>query len=229
MTIGQLEAAKDVLVFETGWNRDVTLMDNEANPNVENVEQYMNRVDQRADVKNAIENVKAYEEGVPIARGQHLPSVDLLGDYYAARPGYLSGVNWDVELAVSLPIFQGGAIQSQVRQAESVARQYDLVLSAARRTAEEEVRTFYDAVVSDQKQTVKLEDLVKWSKKNYEAEERDYRNGLVTNLDVLQAITTYQDAQRQLDREKFQVKLDGVKLQAATEQRPEVVVQAAVK
>jgi outer membrane protein TolC len=228
-THGQLEGAKDILAYYTGWSRATGLEDNEVVPETGTIDSYLGRVDDRADVKTALVNVQAYEEGVPIARGQHLPSVDLLGDYYATRPGYLSGVNWDAELAITLPIFQGGAIQSQVRQAESVVRQYDLLLSDARRTAEEEIRTFYDAEIADQKQMIKLVDLVKWARKGFETEVKYFRNGLVTNLEVLQALTTWQDAQRQLDRQRFQVKLDSVKLQAATQQRAEVAVPPAVK
>ena len=221
----QLESAKDVLAYLTGWNREIVLQNNETPPaNPGEVTNYLAKLEERPEVQTAVSNVKAFEEGIPIARGQHFPSVDLLGDYYLDRPGALSNVNWDVQLALTVPIFQGGAIQSQVRQAESVSRQYSLLLSQARRAAEQEIRTFYDALTGDQKQQIKLSETVDWSKKNYEAELKDYRNGLVTNLDVLTAITGYQDAQRLLDRAKFIVIQDAAKLQAATAQRPEVSV-----
>ena len=175
-------------------------------------------------MKAALDQVRANDEGVPIAFGQHFPSLDLIGDYYLMRPGVLSDVNWDVQLALTIPIFQGGVIQSQVRQAQSVSRQYDRLLSQARRTAEQEVRTFYDAVTADSQQLFKLKELVVVSKENADTEVKYYRNGLVTNLDVLTAITTYQDAQRQLDHQNYTVKMDTVKLKAATGQRPEIVV-----
>jgi outer membrane protein len=219
----QLEVAKDVLAFVTGWDRETALEDTEPMPPGPNgVDSYLARVDDRPDVKVALQNVEAFGEGVPIARGAHLPSLDLLGNYYFDRPGVLSNVNWDVQLALTVPIFQGGAIQSQVRQAESVSRQYDQLLSQARRTAEEEIRTFHDNWAGDQKQVAKLTDLADISNQTYQAQLKDYRNGLVTNLDVLQAITSAQDAQRLLDRARFLAKLDAVKLEAAAAQRPEV-------
>lgn len=224
-TRGLLESAKDVLAFVTGWNRSTKLKDQEPTaPLSEDIENYLSKIDQRPDVQEAMENVKVNDEGVPIAWGAHLPSIDLIGDYYTMRPGALSDVNWDAQLALTVPIFQGGVVQSQVRQAESVARQYSLLLSQTRRTAEEEIRTFYDSLIADRKQMNKLESLVVISKKNSETEIKYYRNGLVTNLDVLQAITTYQDAQRQLDHQRYQVQLDRVKLQAATGERSEVYV-----
>jgi len=225
-TRGQLETAREVLAFVTGWHRDTKLEDREtAIVKPGDVATYLAKIDDRADIQNAIANVQANDEGVPIAWGQHLPNADLIGDFYAARPGTLSDVNWDVQFTLSIPIFQGGVVQSQVRQAQSVARQYNLLLSQTRRTAEQEIRTFYDSLVADQKQLAALTELVEVSKKNSETEIQYYRKGLVTNLDVLTAITTYQDAQRQMDHQRYTVKLDTVKLQAATGQRKEINVK----
>lgn len=226
-TRGQLESAKDILAYLTGWKRDFVLHDEEsALLSPTDIASYLVRIEDRPDVKVALANAQANEEGITMAFGQHYPSLDLLGNYYLTRPGTtLSDVNWDVQLALSIPIFQGGVIQSQVRQAQSVSKQYDLLLSQARRAAEEEVRLFYNAVSTDAKQVAKLSELVEISKQNAETEVKYYRNGLVTNLDVFQALTTYQEAQRQLDRQNFTAKLDTVKLQAATGQRAEVNVK----
>lgn len=220
-TQGQLDNAKEVFAFLTGLNRDTPLSDaDEKPPRFAALSFYLSRIEARPDVKSAAENVKVFEEGVPIARGAHFPSIDLIGDYYPVRPEGLSkGVNWDVQLAATFPIFQGGVIQSQVRQAVSIARQYDQLLSQTRRSAEQEIRQFYDNLSSDSRQFLKLGETVEISRQNYEANRKDYRNGLVTNLDVLQAITTWQDAQRAWAREKYAMAADYVKLQAATGQR----------
>src|SRR5262249_395071 len=151
---------------------------------------------------------------------------DLLGDYYFDRPGAANDVNWDVAVAITIPIFLGGSIQSQVRQAESIQRQYEHLLSQARRAAEQEVRTFFDTLAADQRTLVKLVETASLGKDTYEAQVKDYRNGLVTNLDVLQALTTYMDADRLRDRNRFSVKLDSVKLDAATGRRPELLEAA---
>ncbi len=219
---GLNEVAKESLAYLTGWSRGTDLKDTEVLPAPVSIDLYLNKIEGRADVQAALTNVQAYEEGVPIAWGGHLPSVDLLGDYYFFRPGALSSVDWDVQLAITFPIFQGGVIQSQVRQARSVSRQYSQLLSQTRRLAEQEVRIYYDTVEAERKQILKLTELVDISKKNYETEIEYYRHGLVTNLDVFQAITTYRDAVRQLDHIRFQCQSDGVKLQASTGQRSEL-------
>jgi outer membrane protein len=224
-TRGQLEQTKETLAYLTGWNRDAVLEDKEPPPVKQDLETYLEAIENRPDVQTAVSNVKAYEEGVPIAFGAHLPSADLLANYYFFRPGALTSVTWDVQLAITVPIFQGNVVQSQVRQAESVARQYSLVLSQTRRLAEQEIRSFYDAMEADRKQSAKLSELVENSKKNYETQISYYRNGLVTNLDVLQAVVTYQDSVRQLNHARYQLRLDSAKLQAATGQRSETRIQ----
>lgn len=223
-TKGQYEIAKDTLTFLTGWDRQAPLEDLETpllTPSA--IETYLAKLQQRADIQLALAQLKANEELSPIAWGSHLPSADLLGNYYFNRPGVLSNIQWDLQLAISFPIFQGGVIQSQVRQARSIARQYELILSQTHRNAEQEIRTLYHLLVADNQQLIKLGELVESAKKNYDTQLRYYRNGLVTNLEVLQSMTTYEDAQRMRDHQKFTIKLDTVKLQAATGERTELL------
>jgi outer membrane protein len=225
-TRGLLAAEKENFSYFTGWQRDTQLADDEIlfpySTGPGDIHIYLDNMNYRSDVKVAMSNVSANDEGIAIARGGHLPNIDLIGNYYFFRPGALSDVNWDAQLAVSVPLFQGGIIQSQVRQASSVARQFNLQLSQTRRLAEKEIRTFYDQVEADRKQVLRYSELVDVSKKTYETETQYFRNGLVTNLDVLLATTTYQDALRQRDRAKFQYQSDAVKLQAASGRRPEI-------
>jgi outer membrane protein len=227
-THGQLESAKEVLAFFTGMDRNMPIWDNETPPEApESVAFYLEKIEQRPDVKAAVASLQGNEEGIPIARGQHLPSIDVLGDYYFTRPGdALSGVNWDVALAITVPIFQGGAILSQTRQAESVARQFNIVLQSTRAAAAQEISQFYDAFAADQRQIVKLAETADVSKKNYDALIKEYRNGLVTNLDVLTGITTWQTAVLNLAHQRFTAKQDWVKLQAASAQRKEIFIES---
>jgi len=228
-TRGQLENAKEILAFLTGLDRDLILQDTgDMSDDSKPLPYYLAKIEDRPDIKTAAESVHIYDEGISIAFGQHLPSIDLIGDYYPVKPGTQAqqNVNWDVQLVLSMPIFEGGVIQSQVRQATSVERQYELQLSQVRRSAEQEVRQFYDNFAADKTQVQKLDETVDLSKRNYEAELQDYRNGLVTNLDVLQAITTWQDAERASAHQKFVMKLDHTKLEAAAAQRKEIFISS---
>lgn len=225
-TTTQLETAKDVLSFLTGWPRQTAIQDNERlHQAAPDVSSYLTAIDQRPEVRQAISNLQAYEEGLPIARGGHLPSIDADANYYVERSGSLSGVNWDAQISVTIPIFQGGVVQSQIRQAVAVIKQYELLLSQARRNAEQEIRTFFDAFVGGKTQMDKLSATTQLSKESYQATLRDYRTGLVRNIDVLQSLTAYQDAERTFDQQRFVVKLADAKLQAAVGARAELFLK----
>jgi outer membrane protein len=222
---GQLEAAKATLAYFTGGPTETPLRDSEPLFRNSSLEESLKGIENRPDVIAAMNSSKAYAEAVPIARGGHLPSLNAIGDYYFQRPNLPSGgEDWDIGLQLTVPIFEGGIVQSQVRSARAQANQFEQALSQARRLAEQEIRQYYAIYDADQKQIQKLQDTYNWAKKNYDAELHDYRNGQVTNLDVLQAITSYQGAQRTLDRQRASVRFDSVRLQAAIGLRAETDV-----
>ena len=87
-------------------------------------------IPRRPEVTGQVSTREAAEEGVNIAWGGHLPTVGLTGDYYFTRPqGYSNGISWDFQFTLTVPIFEGGVIQSQVRAAASQERQAELTLS----------------------------------------------------------------------------------------------------
>jgi outer membrane protein len=129
-------------------------------------------------------------------------------------------VDWDVQLALTVPLYAGGSLQSQVREALSQSTQAELSTSQARRQAEQEIRAVYQSVVFDRSRLVALEKATESARKNYEVQRHDYRLGLVTNLDVLQALTAFQENQRALDRARYIAKLDYLRLEAAAARRP---------
>lgn len=216
----QLKIQRDVLAFLTGLDSSVPLRDDEKVPAASQLEGYLSGVAGRKDLLAASYAVRAADASVSVARGLHWPTADFVGNYYLERPASL--VKWDIALVLSLPLFQGGAVSSQVRQAVSVQEQVTLQESRARRLADQEVRRFYERVASGRVQLQKLTEYAELSRQNHEAIRRDYGNGLVTNLDVLQATTTWQVAQRTKARQAFALVGDYVKLQGAAGQRAEV-------
>ncbi|MDH4133774.1 MAG: TolC family protein, partial [Gammaproteobacteria bacterium] len=179
------------------------------------IERYTANIETRPDVQSSQKRLAAARDNVKIAEGAHLPSLDLNGNYYFERPGYLNEIKWDVQLALTVPLFAGGSTQSKVREAASQASQAELSSSQARRQAEQEIRSLYESVTFGLSQLAALEKATEAARKSYEAQRREYQYGLVTNLDVLQALTTFQQNQRALDRARFTVKFDYQRLQAA--------------
>jgi outer membrane protein len=217
---GQLSVAREVFAFLSGLAADTPLRDSETLPaGVDPIENYLAGVDSRPDVRATRQRITAADENLTVARGGHLPSLDLNGNYYFDRPGYLSDSNWDVQLALTIPIYAGGSVQSKVREAASQRTQAELAMSQVTRAAEQEIRALYQSVVLNITQLEALENSTDAAKKSYEAQSAEYRLGLVINLDVLQALTAFQTNQRALDRARLTAKADYQRLLAASARR----------
>ena len=225
---GQLSVARETLAFLSGLDAGTELRDTEIiPPELEPVSEYLAQVEVRPDVQAGKNRLSAGQENIAVARGAHLPSLDLNANYYLERSGNLQDVNWDVQLALSVPIFAGGSLQSKVREAQSQSTQAELSLEQVRRQAQQEIRALHQSVLSDRSQLEALDRATEIARRNYAAQSRDYRLGLVTNLDVNQALTTYLENQRAADRVRFAAKLDYLKLQAATLRRSGLQGEAA--
>lgn len=218
---GQLQVARTALNFLSGLDATVTLTDTAKLPSeLLPLRRYLNGVQKRADVQAAKQRFVAATEGMKIARGEHWPSVDLNANYYLERPGYLNESKWDVELALTIPIYSGGTISSRVREAGSVRNQAELTQTLVVRQARQEIRSLYQSVYQDLTQLQALRNATKAARKNYEAQLHDYQLDLVSNLDVIQALTSYQQNQRTLDRARLTSRSDYLQLLASSEQLP---------
>lgn len=217
----ELGATREVFAFLSGLPASTALRDTESLPaNLEPLETYLARLELRPDVQAAQQRLSAAQENIAVARGAHQPSLDLNANRYLERMGSLENVDWDVQLALTIPLYTGGILQSRVREAVSQSTQAELGASQVRRQAEQEVRSAYQSIAFDRAQLDALSKATEAAKKNYETQRRDYRLSLVTNLDALQALTAFQENQRALDRARYAAKLNYIRLQAAAERRP---------
>jgi outer membrane protein len=221
---GQLGVEREVFAFLSGLNSNTALSDTEIIPiNLAPQIAYLSRVPLRPDVKASQRRVTAAQENMSVAKGAKLPTVDLTANRYLDRSGNLRDSTWDVAVELNVPLYTGGLLQSQLREAISQQTQAELAVSQVTRQAEQEIRAFYQSVVYDSAQLDALEKATVAARKNYEAQQRDYRFGLVTNLEVLQALTSFQENQRALDRARYTAKLNFLKLEAAVVRRPDFI------
>src|SRR5690606_32751089 len=116
------------------------------------------KVRTRPDIKATEQQVAVADQQVKIAKGGHYPQVDLVGNYYLDRTGVLSSSEWDVGVAVVIPLFQGGAVQSQVRQAVAQKRIAELTSSESLRSAQRDVAINYQNLVQIKQQLKSLKE-----------------------------------------------------------------------
>ncbi len=206
----QIAVAREQFSLITGLPAGQNLEDDfEIPSSFEMIENYVSKIKQRPDIKAAELNYHAASQNINIAYGAFLPSADLSGNYYLNRPaGTLQNSLWDATVLISLPIFSGAYNFSKAEEARSLERQSKNSLELAIRQAEESVRSVYQQLQYDLSQQKEYTSARKLAEKNLEAVSSDYSSGLVTNLDVIQAMTSYQDISRALNKMEYGFKAD---------------------
>lgn len=225
---GLLRTARENFAFLTGLPAGVKLDDIPEGDvfTLKPLEEYIGKIEDRPDVKGLMERSEASEEDVRIAKGAHWPTADVTGNYYLIRPeGFTEDLKWDVMFKVSIPLYEGGVTQSQVRQAASKRAETQLALSEVRRKAESEVKSLHDSlkVRNDQIKYLKLSSDL--AEKNYKFLLNNSRRGLSRSTDVQLGLTEYRVAKRAYDAARYQAQMERIRLDLATAQIPSILTK----
>lgn len=219
---GQLLMARDQFAFVTGLENDTELETQNSSIKPKILQDYLVLIPKRPDILALDAKYKAANEDVRGAWGKHLPTVDAVGNYYLNSKGTASRDknDWDAMVQLTLPLFEGGTTHYTVKETQSKAALADLALRQKIRDADREVRSNYHNVVSLAEQIEALEKAAIAAEKNYREQSRDFRNSLVTNLDVIQSLDAFHKAKRSLDKTRFDAQIAWAKLKASVAQVP---------
>jgi multidrug efflux system outer membrane protein len=163
----------------------------------------------RPDVLAAERNLRAANANIGAARAARFPSITLTTSLGASSSelsqlfGGGSGL-WSFMPSVSVPIFDGGAGEANVRVAE-VAR--DSALASYELTIQTAFKEVADALATQQNMGELLaarQSLLAANKKIYVLTEASYREGLESSLSVLTAQRAYYTAQQNMIAARLQ-------------------------
>lgn len=186
-------------------------------PGPEDEKPFLDKARSRPDVEAARRDAEYADLYVSIERRQHLPTAALDGSYYLKRPNnFYKNVNWDLTLTASLPLYWGGQVDAQTREAQAASRSRAAALALAERQAALDVRSAYRDLTSQLSIVKALENALALAEANAKAQAADYRNGLVTNIDVLTSLTTMHDTRLRLDSARLAAFLARVRLEVAS-------------
>ncbi|MCB1971410.1 MAG: TolC family outer membrane protein [Geminicoccaceae bacterium] len=144
---------------------------------------------------------------IDVARSNLLPTVDLLGDVsYTDRPA--AGTDWrknaQIGVVVSVPLYQGGRVYSEVRQTKQVLKQRRSELENSQRSIQRQVSTAWEVLQAARVAIVAIESQVKANRVALAGVQEEATVGQRTVLDVLDA-----------EQELFQSQTDLVQARAA--------------
>ena len=149
------------------------------------------------DLRAALEAVKAAGAEVSVARGGHFPTLSL--DYFygidaaqfAVRaPDGIRNLGYSAAATLNIPIWNWGAIQSKVKQAEYRQQQAKVELSAAQRQLVANLRSYYSEAEIAQKELETLQASADLAAESLRLTTLRYQAGEATALEVVDAQNT---------------------------------------
>lgn len=166
-------------------------------------------------------NEKIAEKQIDVVKSQHYPTLSLQAQTGSSTDRGIYGpgqgprsIDSSVGLMLSIPIFTGGEISSEVREKTSRLQQSRYTLEAARRQAVQNALQYFSGVSSGLARISALQAAEKSSLAALEANKTAYQVGVRINIDVLNAQQQLYETQRRLLQTRYQTLMDGLRLKA---------------
>lgn len=157
-------------------------------------------------------------EEVNRIRAGHYPTLDLVGERSNTDNSGTFTLNSEettVSVQLNVPIYSGGLVNSQTRQAEQRYMQNKDLYEAERRLTERQARSAYLSVIANISQVLALQQTVTSSRTALEATQTGFEVGTRTLVDVLNSQRELYRAERDYARARYDYILESLKLRQA--------------
>lgn len=173
----------------------------------------------RRDYRQSFIDEKVAKEGITFARGNFLPSLNIEGNYnwrqQTPSTTFLLENSTSAALVLSYPIFEGGLRRAELSEARSRLRETELRRLALKRDIEVQVREAYNDMVSLGALIESFKRQVAFAEEDYKMVFEQFKYGIATTVDVIDADTTLISAQSSLASSVFDHELSILELQYA--------------
>jgi outer membrane protein len=173
------------------------------------------------EVQLAQQNLEIARREVDRARSGHQPTIDAIGSLRHNYNGQsVTGVGSEVTAALlglqlNVPLYQGGAINSRVREAAALQERVRQDLENSRRTVAQRTREAFLGVTSGLAQVNALEQAVSSTQLQLESTRLGQEVGVRTAVDVLDAEQQLSLARRNLAQSIYNTILNQLRLKYA--------------
>ena len=151
----------------------------------------------------------------------HWPTLDMVGSYADTRAGgSANGFGSDLQnttigLKLNIPLYQGGAVSSRVREAIANQQKARDELEAARRKSDLDTRQAYLSLTGSVAQVQAYEQALKSSQSQLDSTNLGYEVGVRNSVDVLNAQQQLFTAKRDLLQSRYAYLMNVLKLRSA--------------
>jgi outer membrane protein TolC len=157
---------------------------------------YILKAPSRPDVTAAKFAWQLSKANITVVDSDFLPEADISANYYTQRTAFDKGTDWDVTLSVNVPIFEGTEVLGASKAANLQADERMQTYHRARRKAPYDIKASYVGLTAAMAVHNALKKAYHTAKLNYHLQRKDYDRSLVNNLDVLAAIQTLENYER---------------------------------
>ncbi|XLZ69283.1 TolC family outer membrane protein [Massilia sp. SR12] len=174
--------------------------------------------EQNYGVTGAKLNVEISKREISRQRAGHMPTLDLVANSTrTTATGITGGINKNNAIGVSwnVPIFNGFAVTSKVRESIALEDKARNDLEASRRQAAQTARQAFLGVNSGLAQVKALEAAEVSSKSALESNKLGYQVGVRINIDVLNAQRQLYTTQKDLSKARYDTIMNGLRLKSA--------------
>ncbi|HEY0589221.1 MAG TPA: TolC family outer membrane protein [Pseudoduganella sp.] len=174
--------------------------------------------EQNYGVTGAKLNVEIAKREISKQRAGHMPTLDLIANSTrTTSTGPNGGINKNNAIGVTwnVPIFNGFAVTSKVRESIALEDKARNDLEASRRQAAQTARQAFLGVNSGLAQVKALEAAEVSSKSALESNKLGYQVGVRINIDVLNAQRQLYTTQKDLSKARYDTIMNGLRLKSA--------------
>jgi protease secretion system outer membrane protein len=177
-------------------------------------------IERNPDIKTLAYAVDISTQEVNKARAGHAPRVDLVGTYGKTASDSINTVNEDqkirsIGVQVSIPLYSGGLINAQSRQAVAGREKAKADLQAQTDKIVLELRKDYSVMLSSVKRVAAIERAVESANTLITATEQSIKGGVRINLDALNAKQQLYTAKRDLAQARYNYLLMSLRMSAS--------------
>jgi outer membrane protein TolC len=172
---------------------------------------------ERPDYLAAEQQVKAAELMKRSAEAEYLPSIGISGDYgtLGTHPSNMFPT-WTVNAGVRIPIFQGGKVEADIRQAEAVLQQRKAQREDLRGRIEQDVADAMLDVAAAAEQVEVARATLDYAQQTLTQSQDRFSAGVTNNIEVIQAQESLATANEQFISSLYSHNIAKVLLARAT-------------
>jgi TolC family type I secretion outer membrane protein len=174
--------------------------------------------DVNAELRAMRSNLEAAQQEVEKARAGHLPTVDLVANRTRDSSANNQTINQfflttTIGVQMNIPIFSGGYVNSQVRQAQASLEKYRQLYEGKRRDVGVQIRKEYQNVAEGVLKVRAQEQAERSADQAVLSNQKGFQAGTRTQIDVLNAEQQRMNVRRDLAQARYEYIMARIRLQ----------------